>query len=170
MRSAHGFASSLVHLFDALEIDVVRELRVPSGLDTNSLNELATSIGISTAIQSKYGAFACYRQLFEAREEKRRTALSPTVDADNPLGTPIGSMVVRGEDVHRRPKREHSLETPAALAEDAPEFAVHVSLSTVDRAAYASAATRILQSKNLRLTRGIISLLQALTGSPYAAA
>ncbi|ELY55591.1 hypothetical protein C491_15502 [Natronococcus amylolyticus DSM 10524] len=63
MRSVHGFAGSLVHLFDALGTDVTRELRVPSGLDTNSLKELATSISISTVIQSKYGAFACYRQL-----------------------------------------------------------------------------------------------------------
>ncbi|WP_394743181.1 helix-turn-helix domain-containing protein [Natronococcus roseus] len=171
MRSAHGLAGSLVHLFDALGIDVTRELRVPSGLDTNSLNELATTIGIATAIQSKYGAFACYRQLFEAREEKRQTALSPTVDADDPLGTLIGSLVVRGDDVHRlRPKLEQSLETPAALAEDAPEFAVHVSLSTVDRTAYAAATTRILQSKNLRPTREIVSLLHGLAGSPYAAA
>jgi hypothetical protein len=69
-----------------------------------------------------------------------------------------------------RPKLEQSLETPAALAEDAPEFAVHVSLSTADRPAYAAAATRILQAKNLRPTRDIISLLQGLTGSPYAAA
>ncbi|ELY55603.1 hypothetical protein C491_15582 [Natronococcus amylolyticus DSM 10524] len=68
-----------------------------------------------------------------------------------------------------RPKFKHSLETPAALAEDAPEFAVRVSLSTGDRATYATAATQILQSKNLRLTREIVSLLHALAGSPYAA-
>jgi hypothetical protein len=86
MRSAHGLAGSITHLFDALGIDVTRELRVPSGLDISSLNELATSISIATAIQSKYGAFACYRQLFEAREEKRQSALSPTVDADDPPG------------------------------------------------------------------------------------
>ncbi|ELY67242.1 HTH domain-containing protein [Natronococcus jeotgali] len=171
MRSAHGLAGSIVHLFDTLGIDVVRELRVPSGLDTSSLKELATTISIATAIQSKYGAFACYRQLFETREEKRQGALSPTVDANDPVGTLIGSLVVRGEDVHRlRPKLEQSLETPTALAEDSPEFAVHVSLSAVERTAYASAATRILQSKNLRPTRETISLLHALTGSPYAAA
>ncbi|MDG5820780.1 AsnC family transcriptional regulator [Natronococcus sp. A-GB7] len=76
-----------------------------------------------------------------------------------------------GDDVNRlRPKLERSLETPAALAEDAPEFAVRVSLSTVDRTAYAAAATRILQAKNLRLTRETVSLLHALTSSPYAAA
>ncbi|WP_255681576.1 HTH domain-containing protein [Natrinema sp. SYSU A 869] len=171
MRSAHGLAGSIVHLFDALGIGITRELRVPAGLDTDALNELATSISISTAIQSKYGAFACYRQLFEAREEKRRTALSPTVDADDPLGTLIGSLVVRGEDVHRlRPYLEQSLETPAAIADDAPEFAVYVSLSTVDRAAYAATATRILQPKNLRPTRDAVSLLHALTDSPYATA
>ncbi|WP_394742947.1 hypothetical protein [Natronococcus roseus] len=171
MRSAHGLAGSLVHLFDALGIDVTRELRVPTGLDTNALNELTTSISIATAIQSKYGAFACYRQLFETREGKRQSALSPTVDADDPLGTLIGSLVVRGDDVHRlRLKLEHSLESPAALAEDALDFAIHVSLSTTDRTAYATAATRILQTKNLQPTRETVSLLHALAGSPYAAA
>ncbi|WP_339106289.1 hypothetical protein [Haloterrigena salinisoli] len=171
MRSAHGLAGSIVHLFDALEIDIVRELRIPSGLETESLDELATSISISAAIQGKYGVFASYRQLFESREEKRRTALTPTVDADDPLGTLIGSLVVRGADVHRlRPTLEQSLETPTAVADDAPEFAVHVSLSTVDRTAYAATTTRILQTKTLRPTREIVSLLHALTGSPYAAA
>jgi hypothetical protein len=72
MRSAHGLAGSTTHLFDALAIDVTRKLRVPSGLDTGALNELATSIGISAAIQSKYGTFACYRQLFESREGRER--------------------------------------------------------------------------------------------------
>jgi hypothetical protein len=87
------------------------------------------------------------------------------------LGTLIGSLVVRGEDVHRlRPKLEQSLETPAALTEDDPEFAVRVSLSTDDRTAYESTATRILQAKNLRPTRETVSLLHALAGSPYAAA
>jgi hypothetical protein len=36
--------------------------------------------------------------------------------------------------------------------------------------AYATAVTRIRQAKNLRLTRDIISLLQALAGSPHTAA
>ncbi|WP_323174094.1 HTH domain-containing protein [Natrialba sp. PRR66] len=171
MRSAHGLAGSIIHLLDALKIDIVRELRVPSGLETDSLDELATSLSISAAVQGKYGVFASYRQLFESREAKRRTALTPTVDADDPLGMLIGSVVVRGEDVHRlHPYLEEALERPAAVADDAPEFAVHVSLSTVDRTGYAMAATRILQAKNLRLTRDSISLLQALVSSPYAAA
>jgi hypothetical protein len=46
-----------------------------------------------------------------------------------------------GDDVNRlRPKLERLLETPAALAEDAPEFAVYVSLSTGDRTAYTAAS------------------------------
>lgn len=78
---------------------------------------------------------------------------------------------MHGEDVHRlRPKFEDSLETLTALAENVPEFAVRVSLSTGDRTAYATAATRLLQAKNLRLTRDSVSLLYALAGSPYAAA
>ncbi|MDG5761827.1 hypothetical protein QA600_21115 [Natronococcus sp. A-GB1] len=171
IRSAHGLAGSIIHLFDTLGIDVVREIRVPAGLDQNSLEALATSIGISAAIQARYGAFACYRQLFESREEKRRTAPSPTVDAAEPLGTLIGSIVVRGADVHRlRPHLETALETPAEVVDDAPEFAIHVPLSTADRTASAAAATWVLQAKNLRPTREVVSLLHALCGSPYAAA
>ncbi|MFC6764317.1 HTH domain-containing protein [Natrinema soli] len=81
-------------------------------------------------------------------------------------------MVVRGEDAHRlfRPYFEEALERPAAVADDALEFAVHVSLSSVDRTGYAMAATRILQTENLRPTRDSISLLQAVVSSPYAAA
>ena len=119
MRSAHGLAGSLVHLFNALGIEVTRELRVPAGLDRDSLKELATSISIATAIQSKYGVFACYRQLFEAREEKRQTALSPAIDVNDPIGKLIGSLVVRGEDVHRlRPKLEHCNNSPARTRDE----------------------------------------------------
>lgn len=167
MRSAHGLAELIIHLFNTLGIDVVRETRVSAGLDQNSLQALATSIDISAAIQSRYGAFACYRQLFESREEKRRTTLSPTVDAAEPIGTLIGSIVVRGADVHRlRP----NLETSAAVVDDAPEFAVRIPVSMADRTAYAAAATRILQTKNLRPTRELVSFLHTFCGSPYAAA
>lgn len=51
MRSAHGLAGSIIRLFDTLEIGVIREIRVPLGLDIDSLQELSMSIGTSTAIQ-----------------------------------------------------------------------------------------------------------------------
>jgi hypothetical protein len=62
MRSAHGLAGSVVHLLDAVGIDVTREVRLAGGLSLDDLDAVAESIGVSTAIQSSYGAFAAYRQ------------------------------------------------------------------------------------------------------------
>jgi DNA-binding MarR family transcriptional regulator len=171
MRSAHGLAGSIVHLLDAAGVDLTREVRVPDGLDADHLDELARSVGISAAIQSQYGAFAVYRQLFESRENKRQSALTPEVDATDPLGRLIGSLTVRGPDVHRlRPALEEHVGSPRDRVEDAPDLAVHVPIREVDRPAYAETVTRVLDDKNLRPTRDVVAVCQALAGSPHAAA
>jgi len=129
---------------------------------------VAESIGVSTAIQSSYGAFAAYRQLLETREDKRRSALSPNVDATDPFGELLGSVVVRGPDVHRlRPTLAEHLEGIADPVDDAPEFAVRIPLRTVGREAFSVAATRTLQRKGLSPTRPAVSVCHALAGSPY---
>jgi DNA-binding MarR family transcriptional regulator len=171
LRSAHGLAGSIVHLLDAVGIDLVREIRVPGGLSFDHLEELARSVSISTAIQSQYGVFAAYRQLFEDREDKRRTALSPEVDASDPVGELIGSFVFRGPDVTRlRESLEDHLSTPSDLVDDAPEFAVPVSIQAAGRPEYAATVSRSLALKRLRPTRSAVSIVQALAGSPYDAA
>lgn len=171
MRSAHGLAGSIVHLLDTLGVDVTREIRVPSGLGTDRLTELAESVAMTTAIQSRYGAFATYRQLYESRDAKRTTALSPTVDAADPHGSLIGSIVLRGTDLHRlEADLEAALTSPAELHEDAPEFAVPVPIRWANRTDLATATTRTLNRKRLTPTREIVSLLDALIGSPYTAA
>lgn len=168
MRSAHGLAGSIVHLLDVAGVDLVREIRVPGGLDADHLEEIAKSVGVSSAIQSRYGAFAVYRQLFESREDKRRRALTPDVDAADPLGRLIGGFVLRGPDVHRlRSDLEERVGSPRDVVDDAPEFGVHVPLQEPDRPAFSTAATRVLADKNLRPTRSVVSVLQALAGSPY---
>ncbi|WP_262181704.1 helix-turn-helix domain-containing protein [Haloarcula laminariae] len=168
IRSAHGLAGSVVHLLDAVGVDVTREVRVPGGLSFDKLDSLAESIGVSTAIQSSYGAFAAYRQLLETRDDKRRSALSPTVDATDPFGELLGSVVVRGPDVDRlRPALAEHLEDLADPVDDAPEFAVRIPLRTVGREAFATAATRTLKRKGLSPTRPAVSVCHALAGSPY---
>jgi len=171
LRSAHGLAGSLAHLFDVFGFDLVREVRVPGGLEERQHREIARSTAVAVSIQSKYGAFGAYRQLFEPREDKRDAAFSPDVDAADPAGTFIGSVVFRGPDVHRlRPSVEAALEHPADLHEDAPEFVVPVTVAATDRRATAEVTTRILSRKRLRPTRAVVSLLDAVVSSPYAVA
>jgi len=170
LRKSHGLFGSIAHLLDAVGIDLVREIRVPAGADKDrQLGELAKSIAVSAAIQSKYrDVFACYRQLFEKREEKRERALTPTIDATNPYGNLIGSIVVRGPDIHRlEPKLRHYLENPAEENDDALEIAVTVPIQYVDRNAFAEVAARILSMKNIRPTRETVSLFYALVESPH---
>ncbi len=170
LRSAHGLAGTVTHLLDAVGVDLVREIRVPAGLGEDKHTALARSVAVSAAIQSRYGVFASYRQLYEDREGKRETALSPEVDAADPVGEVIGSYVLRGQDLHRvRPHLEEALTTPADLHEDAPEFAVRVPVHEAGREAVATAVSRILDRKRLQPTRAAVSVVHGLVGSPHAA-
>lgn len=169
MRSAHGLAGSIVHLLDAVGADLVREVYVPAALDRDHLEELSRSVAVAAAIQSRYGAFATYRQLYDTPAGS--PPFSPNVDATDPTGSLIGGYVLRGPDVHRiRPSLERWLETPAEPTEDAPEFTVDLSVRSADRPEYATAVSRVLSSKNLRPTREAVSLLHGFTASPHAAA
>jgi DNA-binding MarR family transcriptional regulator len=171
VRSAHGLAGTIVHLLDVIGVDVVREVRVPRGLSTEQLADLAETVSVSTAIQSEYSDRALYRQVFEHRKEKRETAFGVTVDAADPLGRFIGGLVLRGPDVHRFVEHvEGALPTPRERHEDAPEIAVPVTVGEPGRAAYAETVARMCQTKDLEPTREAVTVLQALTGSPYAVA
>lgn len=168
LRSAHGLAGTIVHLLDVVGADVVRELRVPS-LSDDDLATLAKAVSVATAIQSKYGAFTAYRQLFERRESKRRSAFSVDVDATDPVGEYIGSLVIRGPRARRFGQHvEGRLSSPAPLHEDAPEFSVRIPVTTVGRDGYTDVANRALSAKNLRATPAAVTMLQALTGDPWA--
>lgn len=172
IRSAHGLAGSIVHLLEAAGIDVVREVRVPSAVDQDNLEELAKSVSISAAIQSTYaGVHSIYRQLFEKRDEKRATSFSPTIDAEDPYGTLIGSFVVRGEDLHRlRPHLENSLEQPTEVHDDAPETAVCVDIREPTRSDSAAIMNRTLLPKRIRPTDRSIDITTALVTDPFAIA
>lgn len=173
LDKAHGLAGTVAHLLDAAGVDLVREVRVPGGLDLETdLAPLARTLSISATIQSSYGAFAAYRQLYEQRDDKRETALSPEVDAADPYGSLVGSFVVRGPDVHRlEASLSSALRSPRELHDDAPEFAVPVPLvDGAGRAGYADAVRRMCDEKNLEPTRRAVSMFTALASSPQAAA
>lgn len=173
IRSAQGLWGTITHLLDLFDIDVHREIRVPSGLSSDNLEDLAKSISYAAAIQSTYnGHFACYRQLFEDREDKRRTSFTAQVDAAAPTGSLIGSFVIRGPDVHRLEEPlETRLESPCDVHDEAPEFGVDITVRTdLDRRDYDEAVRRVLSRKRIRTTPAAVSVLYALVATPHAAA
>jgi DNA-binding transcriptional ArsR family regulator len=168
MRSAHGLAGSIIHLLDIVGVDVIRDVRVPSGLTEDQLRDLAKSVAITCAIQSRYGAFASYRQLFDTVAGEPQ--LTPTVDAENPVANLIGGFVLRGSDAHRlREPLEERLTDPGQLHEDASEFIVRVPIREPGRREFGEAIGRILSRKNLRPSRETVSLLYAFAPSPFTA-
>lgn len=168
LRSAHGLAGSIIHLLDAAGVDVIREIRTPS-LSDGKMESLARTVAVGAAIQSKYGAFSAYRQLYEDREKKRRAAFSPEVDATDPLGEHIGALVLRGPRAERLGYHvEGALSSPAEIHDDAPEFSVPVTVSTPSRPAYTAAVNRMLSTKGIRATPEAVSLFQALAADVYA--
>lgn len=170
LRDAHGLAGTIVHLLNAAGADIVRELRVPT-LNSHQMAQLARTVAIGASIQSQYGAFAAYRQLFEGRHKKRKQVPDPRVDAADPFGNLIGSIVLRGPDAHRLGQHcEDQLAEPVPLHEDAPEFAVSVTVATPDRSATTAAANRMLKPKGMRATPEAVSMLESLAGDVYAVA
>ncbi|EMA45907.1 HTH domain-containing protein, partial [Halobiforma nitratireducens] len=173
IRSAQGLWGTITHLLDLFGIDVHYEIRVPENTDQDDLDALAKSIGYAAAIQSTYnGHYACYRQLFEDREDKRRTAFTAQVDAADPTGSLIPSFVVRGPDVHRLEDSLRTyLESPTEVHDDAPEFGVDIPIRTdPGRDAYDAAIRRVLSRKNIRTTTEAVSTLHGLVATPHDAA
>ncbi|SIS20893.1 DUF5817 domain-containing protein [Natronorubrum thiooxidans] len=168
MRLAHGLAGSIVHLLDLVGTDVIREIRVPQGANLEKhLKPLAKSLGISAAIQSRYGTFAPYRQLFDV-PNCDDPLLSPAVDAADPTGTLIGSFVIRGPDIHRfREDLEYHLEAPRELVDDAPEFGIDITVRDVDRTDFERTISRILEQKNIATTHQAVSVLYGLVATPH---
>lgn len=171
VRSAAGLQGTMIHLLDVLGIDIIREVRVSSGLNASDLEGLAEGLAHSCRVESRWRSFAAFRQLFEGRTSKREQAFSPTVDAADPYGDLVGSIVVRGGGVERlRPLLENALGGSSdEIHEDAPEFAVPVDLREVDRGDYVATMNAVLDRKRLRSTPEAVSLLRGLAASPHDA-
>ena len=167
LRESHGLAGSVVHLLDAAGIDLVRDIRVPGKTNTEKLEALAESIAHTVFIQSRYQARVAYRELFEDRAEKRESKLGVEVDALDPYGSLIGSFVVRGGGAERVTGALGDELDAYEPHEDAAEFSVPVPIRGVSRETVATTAARVLSPKNLRVTRDIVSILNAVVDSPF---
>lgn len=171
MRSAHGLAGSIAHLLDVAGVDLVRELRIPNTVNEKDIAEIAETVSTAVAIQSSYGHYATYRQLFEDREVKIQSALSPDVDAADPYGEYVGSMVVRCPSPDRvvNPLTDR-LSDPVPVRDDAPEIAVQIPVRTADRSDYVAVFARVGERKHLKKTREAVTLCRTLVSDPWAVA
>lgn len=181
LRAAHGLAGTMVHLLDAVDVTVTREIRLQCDasrhLGDNDANgadrdALVRTLAIGAAIQSRYGHFAAYRQLFETRTEKQPT-VEPTVDAADPIGDFIGNAVLVGPGVSTLAEDlRAALRHPSEQRDEAPEFAVQVGVRETageDRRSYAQAARYMARQKGLEPTRTGVRMLHALARTPYDA-
>ncbi|WP_273837794.1 hypothetical protein [Halococcus sp. PRR34] len=174
LREAQGLAGTIVHLLDLADVDVVREARVPRfsrDFGDRQQADLAETLSVGVSIQSRYGESTAYRQLLESREDKRESAIPPTVDADDPFGELIGSFVVVGKSVDQLADPLRRRLSNQEVHEDAPEFAVPIPVEEApDRSQTAQAVQVMCRQKSIRPTRAATSMLAALTGTPYDAA
>ncbi|EMA55715.1 hypothetical protein C450_00967 [Halococcus salifodinae DSM 8989] len=174
LREAQGLAGTIVHLLDLADVDVVREARIPRfsrDFGKNQQADLAETLSVGASIQSRYGESTAYRQLLESREDKRESAIPPTVDADDPFGELIGSFVVVGKSVDQLADPLRRRLSNREIHEDAPEFSVPIPVEEApDRSQTAQAVQVMCRQKSIRPTRAATSMLAALTGTPYDAA
>jgi len=167
MRHGHGLAGSIVHLLDVAGIDIIRDVRVPASLNSGKIEDLAKSMAHAVTIQSGYDEYNAHRQLYEPRPEYRENSSDVEVDAADPVGRYIGSMVVRGGSATRlEPVLAEELER-LEPHEDAPEFRVPVKMRGVKRENVSIATRRVLKRKSLRTTEDAISVLHAVVDSPF---
>lgn len=170
---AKGLAGSLVQLLELAEIELSREVRLPKFSDNwcapKRRRMLCRTLAHSCAIESLYGHHVTYRHLYESRDDRRNAAMEPEVDARDPLGELVGSLVIVGPgvpDVENDLRR--ALGTPAELHEDAPEIAVRIPVrATVSRSVIAHTVRRMCERKQLEPTREAVSLFAGFLVTSY---
>ena len=167
LRQAHGLTGCIVHLLDEAGTDIVRDVRIPSGLNSSKIDALAESIAHSITIQSRYKSFSAHRQLFETREDLRSSSLTTEVDTADPLGTLIGAMVIRGGSATRIEPVLATKLNALDPVEDAPKFAIPITMRDVSRSNVLTAAERALERLNIKLTKDALSVLDAVADSPF---
>lgn len=175
LRFALGLAGTIVHLLELVDVDVVREVRVPEYGRHFSREEkradLTRTLATGAAIQSRYGHFAAFRQLFEEREDKRNAALNPRVEPGDAVGSLIGTIVVVGDGVtDLEDELAARLDRPREVHPDAPEFGVRIPIVEASRTATSQSVSRILREKRMRPTREAVDVLHGFASDPYAAA
>ncbi|NGM71569.1 hypothetical protein G6M89_21735 [Natronolimnobius sp. AArcel1] len=180
--NALGLVGTVVHIMDLVDVDIVREVRLPTfsqDFDSERWDALVKTMAVGSAIQSKYAQFSAFRQLFETRQEKLDWTIFADVDADDPFGELIGSFVLVGDFAYQNGEKysqfvedlRSELRNPRDSRDDAPEFNVKITLWAFEfeRKQFEQAADLILSEKNLSPTADPVSLLCLFSETPYDA-
>jgi len=175
MQLAHGMLGVAAQLADITGIELHYQLRMPEWRRNWSpqshqhrRNELAETLATMMSIQSQYQCHTAYRHLFESRENKRNQRLSIEVDAADPTGELLPSIVMVGPGVD-----DFAVDLERALDErseheDAPEFAVEVPIKTgATHADWCETFRRVAGYKRLTVSDEAVRTARALTGTPF---
>jgi len=184
LQRAHGLIGTVTHVYDLLDVDLVRRITFPEysrNWESNATG-IAKFIATATSIGSKYlsesdhgsGYYVPHRILYEEREDKREYNLGtpqiPELRGDA-NGEPIGSWVLAGPGIAdlEGPLRERLEVGLGDLQEDGENFApIGVDVDIAQgwrREAVAEVLARLGRIKRLEPTRQATSLLFGLLGS-----
>ncbi|MDG5761684.1 hypothetical protein QA600_20375 [Natronococcus sp. A-GB1] len=170
---AKGLAGSIVQLLDLVGVELSREVRLPefsrNWSGSKRRRTLCRTLAHSCAIESLYGHHVAYRHLYEQRDNRREAAMDLRVDARDPLGELVGSLVVVGPGVSSlEDELRSALRSPSNLHDDAPEIAVRIPVRTATtRSIVAQTVRRMCDRKHLEPTREAVSLFHGLLSSGY---
>ena len=179
MKLAHGLIGTATGIYDLLDVDVTRILRMPgrvSGdMKAGDRADLQQCLIRMATIASKMGAYTQSRVQFEPREEKREAiGKAPTVDAADPTGTHIGQWSIQGygatdltEDIEYALEHPGEFDLPLQVeSEHYADFVVDMPIeASFTRERVAAATTRILNRRSMRPTRQAVSVMEVFTGS-----
>jgi len=179
MKLAHGLIGTATGIYDLLDVDVTRILRMPgrvsSDMKAGDRADLQQCLIRMATIASKMGAYTQSRVQFEPREEKREAiGKAPTVDAADPTGTHIGQWSIQGygatdltEDIEYALEHPGEFDLPLQVeSEHYADFVVDMPIeASFTRERVAAATTRILNRRSMRPTRQAVSVMEVFTGS-----
>lgn len=181
LQLAHGLIGTAVGIYDLLDVDVTRVVRVPGRFSSNmgptDRENLRHFMVRASTISSIMGAYTQSRVQFETDEQKRESiGAAPEVDMADPTGTHIGQWTLVGHGVTEfRDELAHALSHPEdydlELQTDAKNYQDWVLEMPLEdsfrRECVAQAVTRSLRNRSIRPTRHAVSVMQAFTGSVH---
>jgi hypothetical protein len=179
-QRAHGLAGTAMRIYELLGWDVSQEWTFP---DRSSISRperrriYQKTLAKHIAVVSRYGGYPAHRILYEDDDEIRADSLGcPNVDAIDPTGACFGTWVLRGPGIDRWASDLTDLEAAGDLElqegeRNYTEFLVELSIGQATRkATVETAAERLCEMKDLRLTRSASALLAAFTDSVFSTA